>query len=288
MEKLRGRTEGLLKLAARPLSKLSPNVITLLSIPFAATFTYLVWKGMVLEALPFLLLSTLFDALDGAVARLTGKTSKAGAFLDSAVDRLNDTIIFYSLPALGVPWTVTYLWITGSIIISSVRAAAESEGVALAGKGIMERGDRLLALFSLILVYLIEQHFTTMENFRYVPAVAAGITALIWLTIAQRLYYSNSLRSFWVGFNLSAITIVLFFYGWWDPVGTLGVSGGLALVYLILKVTALGEKFPLSKADSVIDSAALLSFIVGKGLASWLLWFVRCCYYFKILRGRRT
>ena len=288
IERHRKRSERIVNALAKPFKVVPPNVLTLLSVPFAITFTYFVWKGSVLEAIPFLLVTALLDAIDGAVSRMTGKSSKAGAFLDSATDRLVDVILFYSLPALGVPWTVTYLWITGSIIVPSLRAAAEAEGLKLAGKGLMERGDRLLALLILILIYLGESKFVSVEGFRYVPAVAAGVTALIWLTVFQRLYYSKSLKSFWVGFNLSVVVLVLFFYGWWDPLGTLGVSGGVALFYLILKFISLGGRFPVSRLDAALDSLALLSFIAVKGVPSWVLWAVRCCLYFRALSRQQT
>lgn len=288
MGKLRPYAAPLIDKLSRPLSKLSPNLLTLSSVPFAILFTILMWKGQRLEAIPFLLLSVAFDAIDGAVARMTGRTSKAGAFLDSAVDRLNDVIIFMSLPTLGVPWTVTYFWITGSILVPLIRAVAESEGKELGGKGIMERGDRIAALLILILIHWLELKFYPASELRYVPALAAGVAALIWLTVLQRLYYTNSTKAFWVGFNASAIVLVLFVYGWWDPLGVVGVSGGLSCAYLVMRFISLGGKFPASKADALVDAGMLLSFIFLRGLPSWAFFFFRVFYYFRELRGSRT
>ncbi|HDL89739.1 MAG TPA: CDP-alcohol phosphatidyltransferase family protein, partial [Thermodesulforhabdus norvegica] len=44
------------------------------------------WGGM------FTLLSGLFDTLDGSLARFMGKSRKAGAFLDSVIDRYTELI----------------------------------------------------------------------------------------------------------------------------------------------------------------------------------------------------
>jgi len=246
------------------------------------------WKGQVLEATPFLLLSVTLDAVDGAVARMTGRVSKAGAFLDSAIDRLNDVIIFMSLPTLGVPWTVTYFWITGSILVSLIRAIAESEGKELVGKGIMERGDRIAALLLLILIHWAESRFYPTSEMRYVPALAAGVAALIWLTVFQRLYYTNSPKAFWVGFNASAVILVLFVYGWWDPLGIVGISGGLSCAYLVLRFLSLGGKFPASKADAIVDAGVMLSFIFLRGVPSWAFFFYRVFHYFRELRASQT
>jgi len=259
-----------------------------LSVPFAALFTYFVWMGRVVDAVPFLVASAALDALDGAVARKVGKATKGGAFLDSAIDRVNDVIIFYSLPALGVPWPVAYFWITGSLLVSLVRAAAEREGISLAGKGMMERGDRILALLMLIALYSAEIRFYPIKDFRYVPGLAAGVAALIWLTVLQRIYLTRSSFAAWTGLNAASVVVLLFAYGWWDPLGTLGVSGGLSSAYLIFRYLSLGGKFPMGIVDALTDSLILLTFIFMKGIPSWLLFTVRTARYFRELRKART
>ncbi len=288
LERLRPYAQGLINALAKPLSKIPPSILTILSLPLAVAFTYFVWTGHVGKAILALVLGALLDALDGAVARLSGKASSAGALLDSSIDRLVDVIVFFSLPALGVPWSVTYLWITGSLIVSLIRALAEAEGVELRGKGLMERGDRLLALLILLLLFLAEKKVYPLKEVRYVPALATGITALIWLTVLQRLYYTSSTKAFWAGINSIAVAWVLLYYGWYDPFGIAGVAGGLACAYVAARGLSLGLTFPVNRVDAILDALTLLSFIFFRGVPSWSFYFIRLAMYYKALKTRSS
>ena len=92
------------------------------------------------------------DLIDGHMARLSGSTSKWGAFLDSTLDRFGDAAIFAGLALYsagpGDPQPLTalalYCLVLGSIT-SSARARAESLGMQAKG-GIAERADRLVAI----------------------------------------------------------------------------------------------------------------------------------------------
>lgn len=92
----------------------------------------------------------LADMLDGIMARLSGESSKWGAFLDSTLDRIADSAVFVGLALwffLGTDDPLTALLaliclVTGSLV-SYVRARGEALGVTAAG-GIAERADRLL------------------------------------------------------------------------------------------------------------------------------------------------
>ena len=92
------------------------------------------------------------DLIDGHMARLSGSTSKWGAFLDSTLDRFGDAAIFaglalyYAGPGDSRPLTglALYCLVLGSIT-SYARARAESLGMQAKG-GIAERADRLVAI----------------------------------------------------------------------------------------------------------------------------------------------
>lgn len=69
----------------------------------------------------------LLDNVDGAVARVTGTSSKAGAFLDATTDRYKE--IF---PFLAIAWVTGYglscfLAVTGSLMVSYAQARADAE-----------------------------------------------------------------------------------------------------------------------------------------------------------------
>lgn len=92
-----------------------------------------------------LLIAGFFDMVDGSVARVTGKMSKRGAFLDSSFDKVAETAIFFGIALGGLAQpTWVMLALALSLLVSYTRARAESLGVELKGIGIGERAERLL------------------------------------------------------------------------------------------------------------------------------------------------
>ncbi|MGE5760841.1 MAG: CDP-alcohol phosphatidyltransferase family protein, partial [Gemmatimonadota bacterium] len=103
-----------------------------------------------------LLLSGLFDILDGQVARQGGKMSAFGAFYDSSLDRVGESALFAGLalhflwgglPAgqvtLGVMLAMAAL--SASLMVSYTRARAEGLGIECK-VGIAARAERILVL----------------------------------------------------------------------------------------------------------------------------------------------
>ena len=111
----------------------------------ADAMAWIGWGGLVL------ILSGLFDMMDGRLARQGNMSSTFGAFWDSTLDRYSELI---SLGGLAAFWfvadenlwgVVTLLALTGSIMVSYVRARAE--GLGLECKvGFMQRPERVVAL----------------------------------------------------------------------------------------------------------------------------------------------
>jgi phosphatidylglycerophosphate synthase len=95
------------------------------------------------------------DIFDGRIARARGLVSKAGAFLDSTLDRFAETFAYAGLTvwARTSPWAVlaAVLALAGSLLVSYARARGEGLGVSYKG-GLMQRAERLvlLALASLL------------------------------------------------------------------------------------------------------------------------------------------
>ena len=120
-----------------------------------------------------LLISGFFDIIDGNVARMTRKSSKKGAFLDSSLDKLAEAIIFIGIAAgsLADP-LLCMIALSLSLMVSYVRARAESFGIELKGIGVGERAERLLiiAIMGLIPVVGIIQWAVI------VVSVVSGIT----------------------------------------------------------------------------------------------------------------
>jgi CDP-diacylglycerol---glycerol-3-phosphate 3-phosphatidyltransferase len=130
---------------------LSPNAITLTGLvghvlaAVLAAFGQMTWAGVVI------VLFAPLDALDGAMARLQGKTTRFGAFLDSVTDRYAEFLILggilaFSLQQLGwLESLLVYLAAAGSFLVSYTRSRAESLNFS-AKIGILSRLERYLVL----------------------------------------------------------------------------------------------------------------------------------------------
>jgi CDP-diacylglycerol--glycerol-3-phosphate 3-phosphatidyltransferase len=138
---------------ARFLSRLglTPNSVTLLGLAVAGVSAYLLSIGYMWAGGVVLLLSGLFDLFDGALARATGRASSFGALLDSAVDRISETVVllgllvFYLQESSTEGVVLVYLALAGSIMVSYLRARAEGLGIECK-VGIMTRPERVATL----------------------------------------------------------------------------------------------------------------------------------------------
>lgn len=136
------------------------------------------WYYAALTGGAFLLLSGFFDIVDGTVARVTGKSSKKGAFLDSSSDKIAETIIFAGIAIGGLAepvWCLIALAL--SLLVSYTRARAESLGVELRGIGIGERAERLLIVAIIGMI----PHADALNWAMIIVSIVAGIT------LAQRI-----------------------------------------------------------------------------------------------------
>jgi archaetidylinositol phosphate synthase len=127
-----------------------------------------------------LLISGFFDIVDGQVARVNGKSSKKGAFLDSVFDKIAEISIFLGILIGGYSEGYLVLLAIGfSLLVSYTRARAESLGVQLQGMGIGERAERLLVIAIIgIIGYL---------NYAVVIVIIiAGITFVQRITVTTR------------------------------------------------------------------------------------------------------
>jgi CDP-diacylglycerol--glycerol-3-phosphate 3-phosphatidyltransferase len=116
------------------------------------------------------------DALDGALARHLGQTSKLGAFLDSTFDRLSETALFLGLlwyfqsRSADVEVILIYLAITGSLMVSYIRARAGSLDVDCQ-IGILTRMERFLVLLFGLFTHLILVALIVLAVFSYVTVI---------------------------------------------------------------------------------------------------------------------
>jgi archaetidylinositol phosphate synthase len=136
-----------------------------------------------------------FDVFDGEVARRTNQNSKAGAFLDSNLDRLSDvTIIFGMIFGNLISYIEGYILIFLVIMISYIRAKAESLGLEMSGVGMMERAERVIFLLIFFVaevwVYFLTDLFYGTPSSLFSQIVILVFMALCLYTIIQRFVFS--------------------------------------------------------------------------------------------------
>jgi len=135
--------------------RVRPDALTATGWAFSLCAAVLFAVGYTKMAGAVMLFAGLFDALDGAVARESGRMSTFGAFLDSTLDRFSEAAIFVGVIffyAASQPYAALLAGVamTFSLMTSYTRARAEGLGLDCE-VGLLERAGRvmILSLFSL-------------------------------------------------------------------------------------------------------------------------------------------
>ena len=172
-ERLKPRLEKIGKVFAS--TGLSPNSWTAVGLVFALLSAVVyglgIECGLIIGGV-LLLISGFFDMVDGQVARVTGKTSQKGSYLDSMFDKIAEVAIFLGILIGGYaePYLV-FLAITLSLLVSYARAKSDAINVKLQGVGIGERAERLLVIAIIGIIGY-------MEPAVIIVVVIAGITLI--------------------------------------------------------------------------------------------------------------
>ena len=175
----------------------SPDTLSWLAFASAVPAGFLFWAAgawnyrILLLATVAIFLNAGFDALDGWVARLTGKASRRGDFLDHVLDRYADAFIIggIAFSAFCHLW-VGLLGLLGVLFTSYMGTQAQALGLRRDYGGILGRADRMAMLF---FVPLFQWLWTAITHDLAVVTVTVGgvrygITLLemlvIWFAIA--------------------------------------------------------------------------------------------------------
>jgi CDP-diacylglycerol--glycerol-3-phosphate 3-phosphatidyltransferase len=130
---------------------ITANQLTVLGLVLSAASALAIANGWLVAGAALLALSAVPDVLDGAVAKASGTASPRGAFFDSVVDRVSDTLVlggvaWYLASVDGGHAAILPLAVLGaSNLVSYERARAESLGFSARG-GLMERAERMIAV----------------------------------------------------------------------------------------------------------------------------------------------
>ncbi len=167
----------------------SPLAVSLLGLALSAAAGWAAAAGSLLGAALLLILGAACDMLDGDLARLQGRVSAQGAFLDSNLDRLGESFLFagltwFYLVRLDEPRPVAVLLIlatvVGSLTTSYARARAEGVGQSCP-VGLLQRPERMVLLIAGMLL-----------GWRVLELVLALLAALTLATTIQRIVYVSA------------------------------------------------------------------------------------------------
>lgn len=142
---------------------LSPNLITTAGVLLLLASGWVFAVGSVRLGGLLLLLSGLCDALDGKMARASGRATAFGAFYDSTLDRVGESALFLGIALFfvsgGVPEELAPAGAAAAIaalatglLVSYTRARAE--GLGLECKvGVVQRAERVVGLGAPSLIF---------------------------------------------------------------------------------------------------------------------------------------
>ena len=130
---------------------LSPNFVTILGLAITIVAAWLASDGRFLFAGLVLAAASIFDMLDGALARATGKSTQFGAILDSVCDRIAEAAVIGGITlwfagtgnTVGV--LVSLVALVSSFLVSYARARGEGVGIQCT-VGLCTRPERAIVL----------------------------------------------------------------------------------------------------------------------------------------------
>jgi CDP-diacylglycerol--glycerol-3-phosphate 3-phosphatidyltransferase len=174
---------------------ISPNILTVIGVGINVGCGLLFGFGRFFSAGILLLVANLFDMLDGQVARLSGRVTRFGGFLDSSLDRLSDMVVFVGLMVFYARDTPDHSTLNvflagaglmGSVMVSYASARAESL-IPKCDVGFLRRPERVI----LFIIGALSTHPGSNNFFaNRMPAVLWVLAVGSYWTFAHRMYHT--------------------------------------------------------------------------------------------------
>jgi CDP-diacylglycerol--glycerol-3-phosphate 3-phosphatidyltransferase len=152
-QKARDVSRPTLEAVSRTLARwnISPDAVTYMGLLLTIGVAALAALGEIRWAGVAYIFASVCDAVDGTLARVSGRGSRFGAFLDSTIDRFEESIVLLGLSIhyarvgglVEIPLILVVA--VGSLMVSYTRARAEAVGVACK-VGIMTRPPRVVIM----------------------------------------------------------------------------------------------------------------------------------------------
>src|SRR3954464_4057568 len=174
---------------------INPNILTSVGVAINVGSGLLFGFGRFFWAGVVLIVANLFDMLDGQVARLSGRVTRFGGFLDSSLDRLSDMVVFVGLMVFYARDTEYHSTLNvflagaammGSVMVSSAGARAESV-IPKCDVGFLRRPERVV----LLIIGALSTHWQSQNYFaNRMPAVLWILAVGSYWTFAHRMYHT--------------------------------------------------------------------------------------------------
>ena len=165
-------------------SKISPNTLTIIGFIFSIITMILISQGYLIISGILLIFSSIFDLLDGALARYTNNTTNFGKFFDAVIDRLSEIAIYGGLFIYFIndsnSLLIIFLSAISNQLVSYIKTKYESIGIE-GDIGIFTRLERMVTL-SLALI-IGSFYLYIFYLFMYISILLALIS------IMQRIFY---------------------------------------------------------------------------------------------------
>ena len=201
LDKYRQKAEYILEPIAGKIS-MEANWLTYLSLLFAffagiASFLSFERRYLLLFASLCIFINGLLDALDGKIARMKGKASKKGDFVDHAIDRFSDALIIGGI-ALS-PWVdklIAVPAIAAVLLVSYLGTQAQAVGYKRVYAGALGRADRIAILFfACILQFFFDKFFGFyLLEWVMIYFIVAGVITIVQRYFAVMKWFGNDKR----------------------------------------------------------------------------------------------
>jgi phosphatidylglycerophosphate synthase len=173
----------------------SPNGITLLALGMSLVFCALLSiTGSVALFLPLVVGTFMLDAVDGAAARLSGRTTRFGSYLDAMADRFSETAAYMALGVLSGAWPLVFVLAVSGLLFSYAksRAAMEVPIQNDAWPDLMERPERMFMLGAMVLLWRLFPDFR-LGNLDTLNLAGCVVAALTIVSVFERILRARRL-----------------------------------------------------------------------------------------------
>lgn len=170
-------------------SGLKPDQLTVIGVALGfATCLLLIFTENLLLFAVLILMTGMVDVIDGLVARLSGQTSKFGAYLDAMCDRYFEAAALFSVAWVTGYWKLAFIVAAGAMLTSysKSRTAMEVPVSNMEWPDLMERGERsAIFVLGILLSQLFPARFGGHDILWWALAVLAAGTNV---TAVQRIF----------------------------------------------------------------------------------------------------